>query len=747
MVETDDISFSWGKKKGRGGTKKEVQFYESFTYDGVEYSLYDSVYLYKEGEPEPYIGKLIKIWEPANKARKVKILWFFYPLEISNHLGDEKVLENELFLASGDGAGLANVNPLEAIAGKCNVVCISKDEKNRQPSVEELEMADYVFYRTFDVGSLTISDKLGEKIASIEVESLLNKKGVQLLNQSLNIEVDSQNVVAVVEKPLMTVKDIAGEGNSVKLDINIGSPLVKGEEGTNDLMDKSKGPLEAHDVAGPDGRGPASLPVTEISVSGQKTKLKSPNSKQADLSEVVKSAPDARPSENRACSRSEPSDSASMSNEKRMNYGEKTVVASGENIKNPVSSNVAADEGKLGAEKKFDGPSDAVKKQKSVNSRVALEERLSKKPKRDVTPTHSSENGKKVKDGTATPATINARNGALQSGAVSSDHNKTSQPAVAVPAEISDKGKLAKEFHGISNGDSEKLKADGGENNKSNNKLCKASLKPDKGLEVKEPVGTSNALSKILKPNSMVGKSDAKEGDGLSKRLKSDDIIKDEVNKNLHKASLKPCKDVEIEAYGCVKEVTRRPLTDKEKYYTSFESRMKVAQDQGTLVLLQNLDLAYTSSEVEDIIWCAFRETCSAKIIQRTATSSPHSGQAFVIFKTREAAERIVSRLEEECLMLPNLRPLVAFPGALSSPEKQSSFPGHLIIDKLKHQMQRESREAVSTSHSSQSNTFEYELALEWRLLQDRSDLYWRKLHKQQGEELKKLKRSFKPKK
>uniref|UniRef100_A0A7C9EMD9 BAH domain-containing protein n=1 Tax=Opuntia streptacantha TaxID=393608 RepID=A0A7C9EMD9_OPUST len=298
MVETDDISFSWGKKKGRGGAKKEVQFYESFTFDGVEYSLYDSVYLYKEGEQEPYIGKLIKIWEPANQARKVKILWFFHPLEISNHLRHEKVLENELFLASGDGVGLANINPL-----------------------------------------------------------------------------------------------------------------------------------------------------------------------------------------------------------------------------------------------------------------------------------------------------------------------------------------------------------------------------------------------------------------------------------------------------------------DKGKYYTSIESRMKIAHDQGTLVLLQNLDPAYTSSEIEDIIWCAFREICSAKMIQRSATSSLHSGQAFVIFKTREAAERIISKLEEECLMLPNLRPLVAIPGALSSPDKQPSFPGHLVIDKLKHQMQRESREAVSTSHSSQSNTLEYELALEWRLLQDRLDWCWRKLHKQQGEELKKLKRSFKSKK
>ena len=56
----------------------------------------------------------------------------------------------------------------EAIAGKCNVVCISNDERNRQPSKEEFKMADYVFYRTFDVQERTVSDKLGEKIAMID---------------------------------------------------------------------------------------------------------------------------------------------------------------------------------------------------------------------------------------------------------------------------------------------------------------------------------------------------------------------------------------------------------------------------------------------------------------------------------------------------------------------------------------------------------------------------------------------------
>lgn len=182
MVEAekvDSIEFKWGKKRGVGGKKKDVQFYESFFYDGVDYTLYDSVYMYKEGEPEPYIGKLIKIWENADKTKKVKVLWFFRPREISNYLGDEKTLKNELFLASGEGVGNANVNPLEAIAGKCNVVCSSKDSRNPLPSDEELQEADFVFYRTFDVGNCRILDKIDDKIAGIEVKFLLNRVGNQ----------------------------------------------------------------------------------------------------------------------------------------------------------------------------------------------------------------------------------------------------------------------------------------------------------------------------------------------------------------------------------------------------------------------------------------------------------------------------------------------------------------------------------------------------------------------------------------
>ncbi|KAJ6793085.1 protein ANTI-SILENCING 1-like isoform X1 [Iris pallida] len=169
------LQFQWGKKRGIGGAKRDSQFYESFTFDGDEYSLYDCAYLCKKDEEEPYIGKIIKIWEQDGK-KKVKILWFFRPSDVPDYLGDHAPTEKEIFLASGEGVGLSNINPLESIAGKCSVVCTSKDKRNPQPSKEAVESADFFFYRTFDVGTCTISDKITDTIAGVEVKFLLNRE-------------------------------------------------------------------------------------------------------------------------------------------------------------------------------------------------------------------------------------------------------------------------------------------------------------------------------------------------------------------------------------------------------------------------------------------------------------------------------------------------------------------------------------------------------------------------------------------
>lgn len=56
----------------------------------------------------------------------------------------------------------------ESICGKCKVVCTSDDRRNMQVSKEELNIADYTFSRTFDVGNCKISDKFTDLIAGHE---------------------------------------------------------------------------------------------------------------------------------------------------------------------------------------------------------------------------------------------------------------------------------------------------------------------------------------------------------------------------------------------------------------------------------------------------------------------------------------------------------------------------------------------------------------------------------------------------
>nr|GMD01252.1 protein ANTI-SILENCING 1 isoform X1 [Ipomoea batatas] len=135
-------------------------------------------------------------------------------------------------------------------------------------------------------------------------------------------------------------------------------------------------------------------------------------------------------------------------------------------------------------------------------------------------------------------------------------------------------------------------------------------------------------------------------------------------------------------------------------------------------------------------------------MFQRTASSSSNSGQALAIFKTREAAERVIKRLNNKCLMVSNERPLVADIVALPKSQRSGapSFAGHIFIDRVRHQMQREMREAVSTSHCSQPNTIEYEMAMEWRLLQSRSDFWWKMLFEQQRRDRRRIATKLKSK-
>ncbi|XP_026402228.1 protein ANTI-SILENCING 1-like isoform X2 [Papaver somniferum] len=169
---------------------------------------------------------------------------------------------------------------------------------------------------------------------------------------------------------------------------------------------------------------------------------------------------------------------------------------------------------------------------------------------------------------------------------------------------------------------------------------------------------------------------------------------------------------------------------DRSKWFKqlTWEQRMDLACEKGTLVQLQNLDPSYASGEIEDIVRTYLNVRCTAKVLEQSTFSSPHNGQALLIFKTEAQAEMVISELGSRCLMLPNGRPLIAqrgVPRVLR--DKSATMIGHLMVNRMNKN--REWAKALSTSHCAQPNTIEYELALDWILMQKRSEKCWRTLY------------------
>ncbi|WCJ29838.1 hypothetical protein M5689_011442 [Euphorbia peplus] len=694
--EVENVEFKWGIKRGVGGKKKDIQFYESFMYDLVEYRLYDSVYMYMENEPEPFVGKIIKIWETSDKAKKVKILWFFRPCEISNYLEDNPVSENELFLASGKGAGLANINPLEAIAGKCSAVCTSKDDRNPQPSNEELEMADFIFFRTFDVAQCVVSEKMDDEIAGVDVKLLFNKFNCQKtidvpefrLDKKETFENDilTKGTLVLPKNTLGESKTLSLDGDGVSLDISTSQRAKHGS------------PID-HELAEMANHTPESL-VGGKSTSNPKGKEDVVATKNSSLG--VKNTPNMG-----------------------ADLGEGHML---DEMRKDTTSNLRF-KGKeiLDLNPKMVEPKSLLEKRRASNVGVVIGKRTNNNGQ------DSSSYGKmtsKRKDHLA-------RDGIEEGDKLS--------PSVV---EVDDNLKPTKVSRRVDDGLHKKEQLDGLE------KVCDETTKKTMqilhhgscGGELKPnqiPIASSEKFKRELAKDSHASENYS------SKKRKLDEHVTIHVDNHLPKASPSDTSTHERKSSSKTFEVTRRQeVEQKSKWFTgqAWKEWIPQAQRQGRLVLLQNLDPSYTMEEVQDIIWHAFKQSCSVMLIQRTAISSPYSGQAFVIFKTRQAAENMVQRSCEACLFLSNGRPLVASIANLSFLGRQTAFFGHISIDRAKLQMQREMKQAVSTSHCSQPNTVEYDLALDWCLLQERSELEWKNLYKRQGRELRELKDTLKSK-
>ncbi|XP_015573152.1 protein ANTI-SILENCING 1 isoform X2 [Ricinus communis] len=628
--EDENIEFKWGNKRGVGGRKKDVQFYESFTFDGVEYMLYDSVYMYADIETEPYIGKIIKIWENSDKTKRVKILWFFRPCEISNYLEANETSKNELFLASGDGVGLANVNPLEAIAGKCNVICISKDSRNPQPSNEELQMADFIFFRIFDVGRHVILDKIDDKIAQVDVKFLLNKVNSQKSHvvperDSIKKEISGNAIVAADGTTLSSEMNAMVERINLKTDDSSIDPLSKEDADSIVLLPNQRSSV---------GQKPASFSSDELDeiakidhaqgdFSGGKTIS---HSKVKDNSELItldvkqKSSLGEKPTSNIV---------GKLAGEATISDPHKDTAS--DKIRSRTEDEEIADPKPL-----------LVRQRSSLGEKHASKEldRIDKNKKQE-----SMSNDKIISRSIGDPIRP-SKIDKLGGSSEASGGNKEKIVHKLIPDSKRCEGK-ASEVHA-----EVKVKA-----LEDSCRFANRALKNDKldgsfkHCDAKAVDRTATTTGEISKRKLV---KDPNETEILSfKKRKLDEKLTKFANGKLPRESPREVSNDVSNTDSKILEVTRRPEADKIKWFKGlpWEERIKAAHAEGRIVLLQNLDPSFTGLEVEDIVWHALKQSCTAKMIPCTAFSSPHSGQAFAIFKTREAAETAVTKLDEGCLM------------------------------------------------------------------------------------------------
>ncbi|XP_047970837.1 protein ANTI-SILENCING 1 isoform X2 [Salvia hispanica] len=785
---------------------RNIQFYESFSYDGVDYALYDCVYMHMQGQPTPYIGKLVKIWELAGGTKKVKIHWFFRPSEMSYYLKDVKVTENELFFASGDGKGLTNVNPLEAIAGKCSVICTSADSRNPQPSVKELQMADYVFYRIFDVKSCTISDKFDDKVGGLEVNFVFNRKEAAETLDGPKLVIGEKyegNMVAFKETP-----QIAGPALKETCDKNLGSNICEKKDKVKDIelpvnqVHVEKGVKHAHKSCDLDD------------APSKRVKVGNSGSSELNGVEGVKNYVGCKKDANKS-EISSPLDGKSVSLPKEasipnalqgklssphvsgnlISCGEKTsqtIVGSCDVTQRPSMTNVSPKETpKIMPTSDMDGAEPVANPPQSLStSKKRPLEMAESTEKSNLVLDKSHENKEEKLSSNSCPNDGGyLKKAKLDKSIKQPEENENSNskkvkekmhmgPKNSQVVTCDNIGKLGAN-EGPSKDHNEKKNLVNKVKNSSKSLTCnvyktKSKFREGSSKEYEDEKNDKNNLPKSLTCNE---NTKSKIFEGASKEYDNDKNGKKNLPKSLtcnDKAKLKLC-DGTSKDYGNEKdkklsndnsrnrigtiskdggrvgakiiEVTRRPPEKATWMKLSWEKQMEIAHDKGRLVLLLNLDPQYTSGEVEDIIWHTFRERCTARVVPHTAISNPSSGQALVVFKSSDAANKVVHQLDEECLTLPNQRPLVACHVNLPKLfEKQTAYVGHLDIDKDRRQMLREMKEAVSTSHYSQHNTVEYEMAIDWCLLQSQSDEWWKRLYEQQRKELKKNMDDFKSK-
>ncbi|MCO5546726.1 hypothetical protein L7F22_000162 [Adiantum nelumboides] len=295
----------------------------------------------------------------------------------------------------------------------------------------------------------------------------------------------------------------------------------------------------------------------------------------------------------------------------------------------------------------------------------------------------------------------------------------------------------------------------------------------------------SKLIASIIKP-SLEGKKDQEKVNShplpVSEKIMKDFDSKDE-NHNVNTTfKTGTGSDKEMKAVTTIELVKEKRRIFKE---LPWEENLQQGLTFGKVLLLQNLDPSLTSADVCDLVtswheelmhmgysdripavapsiqgllliitsleWMVQQQEMLKHIFQGVSavrvipqeTVCPY-GQALAIFDSRLLADNALQEMERKCLVLAsNKRPI--FATKFKETCNLTKFPGHLALEKLKLSRNLgadDYKRAVSTSHSSQPNTIEYEMAIEWRRLQEITQTCQVELFEKQQKEIEEIRKN-----
>ncbi|CAM6099474.1 unnamed protein product [Calypogeia fissa] len=199
-------------------------------------------------------------------------------------------------------------------------------------------------------------------------------------------------------------------------------------------------------------------------------------------------------------------------------------------------------------------------------------------------------------------------------------------------------------------------------------------------------------------------------------------------NRRIFGSGLAPQKDDEVAAlYHTIappNEYGRETFEPKKKIFNfPWEETLRMSLKQGTALLLQNLDPWFSSAEIEVSLHELLRVSCDVRMLTPKNFTCYSSGKALVLFRTQNAAEETLLKFTENLLIWSkDERPVLASL-ADANVAVSNGIHGFFNAELSRRGVltsAEDKKNAVATSHCSQPNTIEYEMGVQWRVLQDR---------------------------